>query len=85
MDIEYRGNDYNDDEYILSRVINVLSEDDIILEFDISENDDVSIFSKSVSLRQIVLLYSNFNCIIDMDLSWLGLFIFRRKVSNYAK
>ena len=36
MDIEDRSNDVVYFEYILPRVVNVLTEDDIILEFDIS-------------------------------------------------
>ena len=41
MDIGYRGRYYGT-EYILPCVVNVLSEDDIILEFGISNNIGVS-------------------------------------------
>ena len=50
MDIEDRDN-YA--EYILPCVVNVLSEDDVILEFDIST--DVSMLYYSVILMNLIL------------------------------
>jgi len=51
MGIETR-NDYA--EYILPCVVNVLSEDDVILEFDISTNYYVSTLYYSVILTQTI-------------------------------
>ena len=44
MDIEDRSNDV---EYILPHVVNVLTEDDIILEFDISINFVSMVYSST--------------------------------------
>ena len=53
MDIEDRSNDVVYFEYILPRVVNILTEDDIILEFDISiKNVYVSMVYLFIDLRE---------------------------------
>ena len=73
-------------EYILPCVVNVLSEDDVILEFNISTNDYVSMIYLfgyfNVSCIHFIL---TLKCIIVIYRSLLGLFVFGRKVTNYAK
>ena len=66
-------------EYIVPCVINIPSEDDIVIDFVA----DVSMFFLFIYLCDIYLTISNFNSVLVRSMALLGLFVFGRKVRCY--
>jgi len=78
MDIEY--NTYIT-EYILPCAINIPSEDDIVIDFATNVSTEVW-FIDSFFLCELIIC--NFNSTLVIHTSFLGLFVFGRKVRCYG-